>query len=68
MYISHGEKHSPIRSLVQKIFNPRTAGGGGYPPPPLRFFADSEKKTAARSAAIFAIAVQPTIWHISKKR
>ena len=36
------------------------------PPPPLRFFADSEK-TAARSAAKFAIAVQPTIWHISKK-
>ena len=30
------------------------------------FFADS-KKTAARSAAKFAIAVQPTIWHISKK-
>ena len=40
--------------------------GGGYHPPPLRFFADSEK-TAARSAANFAIAVQPTIWHISKK-
>ena len=32
--------------------------GGGYPP--LRFFADSEK-TAARSAAKFAIAIQPTI-------
>ena len=43
------------------------AGGGWFqPPPPLRFFADSEK-TAARSAAKFAIAVQPTIWHISKK-
>ena len=38
------------------------AGGGGLisTPPPLRFFADSEK-TAARSAAKFAIAVQPTI-------
>ena len=33
---------------------------------PLRFFADSEK-TAARSAAKFAIAIQPKIWHISKK-
>ena len=41
-------------------FNPRTAGGGRISPPPLRFFADSEK-TAARSAAKFAIAVQPTI-------
>ena len=36
------------------------AGGGGDFNPPLRFFADSEK-TAARSAAKFAIAVQPTI-------
>ena len=45
----------------------RARPGGGYQPPPLRFFADSEK-TAARSAAKFAIAVQPTIWHISKKR
>ena len=34
---------------------------------PLRFFADSEK-TAAPSAAKFAIAIQSTIWHISKKR
>ena len=42
------------------------AGGGGWVQPPLRFFADSEK-TATRSAAKFAIAVQPTIWHISKK-
>ena len=36
----------------------RARPGGGYPP--LRFFADSEK-TAAGSAAKFAIAVQPTI-------
>ena len=37
------------------------AGGGGVDfNPPVRFFADSEK-TAARSAAKFAIAVQPTI-------
>ena len=49
-------------------FNPRTGGGGWFqPPPPVWFFADSEK-TAARSAAKFAIAVQPTIWHISKKK
>ena len=47
--------HSPVMSFI----NPRTAGGGGYQPP-LRFFADSEK-TAARSAAKFAIAIQPTI-------
>ena len=46
-------------------FNPWTAGGR-ISPPTLRFFADSEK-TAVRSAAKFAIAVQPTIWHISKK-
>ena len=39
--------------------NPRTAGGGAGIRP-LRFFADSEK-TAARSAAKFFIAVQPTI-------
>ena len=44
------------------IFNLRTAGGGGYPP--LRFFTDSEK-TAARITAKFAIAVHPTIRHIS---
>ena len=36
------------------------AGGGVDFNPPVRFFADSEK-TAARSAAKFAIAVQPTI-------
>ena len=43
------------------LVNPRTGGGGvDFNPPPLRFFADSEK-TAARSAAKFAIAVQPTI-------
>ena len=47
--------------------NPRTAGGAVIRPPPLRFFADSGK-TAARSTAKFAIAVQPTIWHISKKK
>ena len=45
--------------------NPRTAGGGRLSAP-LRFFADSEK-TAARSAAKFTMAIQPTIWHISKK-
>ena len=49
-------------SRKNTFFNPRTGGGGVdfNPPPPLRFFADSEK-TAARSAAKFAIAVQPTI-------
>ena len=40
--------------------NPRTAGGRSG-------FSQIAKKTAARSAAKFAIAVQPTIWHISKK-
>ena len=35
------------------------AGGVDFNPP-VRFFADSEK-TAARSAAKFAIAIQPTI-------
>ena len=49
----------------RNTLNPRTAGGAVIRPP-LRFFADSGK-TAARSAAKFAIAVQPTIWHISKK-
>ena len=39
------------------LINPRTAGGRLSP---LEFFADSEK-TAARIAANFAIAVQPTI-------
>ena len=48
-------------------FNPRTGGGVDFTPPPVRFFPDSEK-TAARSAAKFAIAVQPTIWHISEKK
>ena len=55
----------PLNSAFYML-NPRTVGGGDFNPPPLRFFADSEK-TAARSAAKFAIAVQPTIWHISKK-
>ena len=41
-------------------------GRGGYPP--LRFFADNKKKTAALSAAKFAIAIQPTIWHLSPKK
>ena len=49
------------------MVNPRTRGGVDFNPPPVRFFADSEK-TAAHSAAKFAIAVQPTISHISKKR
>ena len=44
---------------------PRTAEGGCPPP---SGFSQIAKKTAARSAAKFAIAVQPTIWHISKKR
>ena len=47
---------------------PELVAGGGYGGlirekphcAPVRFFADSEK-TAARSAAKFAIAVQPTI-------
>ena len=42
------------------FFNPRTDGGGGYPPPPSGF-SQTAKKTAAHSAAKFAIAVQPTI-------
>ena len=42
------------------------ARGVDFTPTPVRFFADSEK-TAARSAAKFAIAVQPTIWHIFEK-
>ena len=51
--------------FLPRHLNPRTANG--LSPPPLRFFADNEK-TAAHSAAKFAIAVQPTIWHISKKK
>ena len=51
-------KCSPFRCLT--ILNPRTGGGVDFNPPPPRFFADSEK-TAARSAAKFAVAVQPTI-------
>ena len=51
---------------VAPFLNPRTAGGGGYPPPPSGF-SQIAKKTAARSAAKFAIAIQPTIWHIFKK-
>ena len=44
-----------------KWLNPRTGAAGVVDfNPPVRFFADSEK-TAARSAAKFAIAVQPTI-------
>ena len=43
----------------------RARPGGGAVIRPLRFFADSEN-TVACSAAKFAIAVQPTIWHISK--
>ena len=31
-------------------------------------FSHIAKRTAARSATKFAIAVQPTIWHIFKKR
>ena len=53
-------------SLSNGIINPRTAGGGGYQPAPLRF-SQIAKKTAARSVAKFAIAVQPTIWHIFKQ-
>ena len=64
---------TPVRARVNNRYCvrpndiPRTAGGD-YPRPLrfFRFFADSEK-TAARSVAKFAIAVQPTIWHISKK-
>ena len=50
-------------SMLKEIthLNPRTAGGAVIRPLPLRDFADSEKKTAAHSAAKFAIAVQPTI-------
>ena len=48
--------------MCQNI-NPRTAGGRLSAL--LRFFADGEK-TAARRAAKFVIAVQPTIQHIKK--
>ena len=55
------------RPLFMTNVNPRTAGGGGVSAPPPQ--ADSKKKnggddlraTAARSAAKFAIAFQPTI-------
>ena len=50
----------PLFLLGDININPRTGGGVISPPPPVRFFAVSEK-TAARSAAKFAIAVQPTI-------
>ena len=53
-------------SIISGTINPRTAGGRRLSAP-LKFFADSEK-TAARSSAKFAIAVQPTILHISKKK
>ena len=54
-------------SLTIKIARLTLAPVGGVDfNPPVRFFADSEK-TAARSAAKFVIAVQPTILHISKK-
>ena len=56
----------PMTGGVGALSRARPGGGGGYPPPPLRFVVDSEK-TAARSAAKFAIAIQPTIWHISKR-
>ena len=46
-------------SEASSSFNPRTAGVGRLSAL-LRFFANSEK-TAARSAAKFAIAIQPTI-------
>ena len=56
-----GLKICPMKTSNRHPYklNPRTAGGADIPPP-LRFFSDSEK-TAARSAAKFAIAVQPTI-------
>ena len=55
----------PFQTSITKFvkrdcLNPRTGGGLISTPPPVRFFADSEK-TAARSAAKFAITVQPTI-------
>ena len=55
-------------TLVGKVFscpgfNPRTGGGGVDFNPPWGF-SQIAKKTAARSAAKFAIAVQLTIWHI----
>ena len=52
-------------------------GGGGYPPSPPpsvggkvaeHRIQTSVKSSSVRSAAKFAIAVQPTIWHISKKQ
>ena len=48
------------------LVSPRTAGGS-YPPLQV-FFSQIAKKTAAHSAAKFAIAVQPTTWHIYKKK
>ena len=47
------------------LLNLRTAGGRISTPPPQIF--RRYEKMAARSAAKFAVAVQPTIWHISKK-
>ena len=44
------------------VINPRTAGGGAVFRPP--GFSQIAKK---RRRAKFAIAVQSTIWHISKK-
>ena len=46
----------------------RARPGGGYPSGrPPSGFSQIAKKTVARSVAKFAIAVQPAIWHISKK-
>ena len=54
---------SVVSQLISTLSRARPGGGVSAP---LRFFADSEK-AVGRSAAKFAIAVQPTIWHISKK-
>ena len=58
-----GEAPVQMEHWRMTIFLTRARPGGGGYQPPLRFFADGEK-TAARSAVKFAIAVQPTIWHI----
>ena len=47
-------------NIKEVLYPAHSRGGAVIRPPPLRFFADSEKM-AARSAAKFAIAVQPTI-------
>ena len=60
---------SRLDDLLRAGTVPLTLAPAGWlisTPPPYGF-SQIAKKTVARSAAKFAIAVQPTIWHISKK-